>query len=103
MDTLSANDVVGAIWGVVNFYNRRTMSGDASEAVRWLCRAAASALLPRSNSAADFRGDGSTLCKALQNTIALCSLARCNVPVDVIEGLVNVAAENATHLSPRQV
>lgn len=103
MDTLSANDVVGAIWGVVNFYNRRTMSGDASEAVRWLCRAATAALR-RHSATWDFNaGDGSTLCKALQNTIALCSLARCNVPVDVIEGLVNVAAENATHLSPRQV
>lgn len=103
MDTLSANDVTGAIWGVVNFYTRRSMSEAAREAVRLLCRAAMEALRRHSSTRAFGAGDGSTLCKALQNAIKLSSLARCDVPVDVIAGLVNVAADNATHLSPQQV
>lgn len=103
MDALSANDVTGAIWGVVNFYTRRSMSEDAREAVRLLCRAAMEALRRHSSTRAFGAGDGSTLCKALQNAIRLSSLARCDVPVDVIAGLVNVAADNAAHLSPQQV
>jgi len=103
MDALSANDVTGAIWGVVNFYTRRSMSEDAREAVRLLCRAAMEALRRHSSTRAFGAGDGSTLCKALQNAIRLSSLARCDVPVDVIARLVNVAADNAAHLSPQQV
>ena len=100
MDTLSANDVVGAIWGVVNFYNRRTMSGDASEAVRWLCRAATAALRRRS-AAWDFNGGGSTLCKALQNTMRCVARAmQCACRCD--RGTVNGRGERH-HLSPRQV
>lgn len=103
MDALSVNDVTGAIWGVVNFYTRRSMSEDAREAVRLLCRAAMEALRRHSSTRAFGAGDGSALCKALQNAIRLSSLARCDVPVDVIAGLVNVAADNAAHLSPQQV